>query len=83
MSGKIDDPREGIRFVAEVHDNWYAIRQESNRRLLSVGVYLPAPAEGIVTERVEQTAVIALLMELDKRSRGPSLVGTIEGCATI
>jgi hypothetical protein len=66
--------------VMEVHDNWYATRVATSGRLLAVGTWLPPEGiEGIVTERVEAVEARGMLVELEQRSRGPSLVGRLYG----
>lgn len=79
MSGSIADPGVKVKVVMEVRDNWYATFQESNGRLLAVGLYLPKPADGIKTIQLPwgDPRVPALLQKLNTRWHGEQIVGTI------
>lgn len=79
MSGTAEDPPIKIQTVMEVRDNWYVTYQTSNRRVLAVGLYLPAPADGITTELVPwgHPIIPELLQLLNTRWHGDQLIGTI------
>lgn len=68
-----------ISGIAEIRDNWFALRADFDGRLLMVGPYLPAPAEGVAAVRVEQDAVPALLEELRARLGAPPQVIELRG----
>ncbi len=78
MSMNMAVPDVEIRMTMEVRDNWYAIRAFDGR-LLAVGVYLPAPAEGIVTKPIDTATARVLLAQLAERSHGSQVVGYLEG----
>lgn len=49
-----------------ITNNWYTART-SDGLLLMVGPYLPAAADGVIFERVEESEVPGLLQELEAR----------------
>lgn len=74
----IETPEVAVRFVAEVHDNWFSVRGPHGR-LLMVGTYLPKAEPGITTELISAEAARNLLDELQQRTHAGSLVGTFAG----
>jgi hypothetical protein len=75
----IADPAEQERVVMEIRDNWYVTYQESNGRVLSVGIYLPPPADGVKTVQLpwRDPAILRLLQQFNTRWHGEQVVGTI------
>lgn len=68
-----------IRGQAVIRNNWYALRNLHDGKLLMVGPYMPAPAMGVSCRQVAEEAVPALLEELRKRLGEAPQVMELEG----
>ena len=77
MTMQVTTPVATFRCTFVVVDNWYELR-DATGRLLMVGTYLPAPAEGITSTRIDPDVARALMDELRVRSLGPAEVGRME-----
>jgi len=64
----IDTPPVAVRGTGTVQDNWWAIY--AGGRLVSIGVWLPPPVEGIDAVRLDEDEAAALLRTLAEQARG-------------
>lgn len=64
----MDAPPVAVKGAGTVQDNWWAIY--ASGRLVSIGVWLPPPVEGIEAVRLDEDEAAALLRTLAEQARG-------------
>lgn len=64
------------KMVIEVTDNWYAVFTKAGR-LLMVGTYLPAEADGVVFMKITPEQAREMLAKLEQRTHETGPVTTI------